>query len=331
MKLPSFDYLRPSSLEQALETMALHGGEAKALAGGTDLLVRLKQRLLHPRLILSLTGIPDLSYIRGQDDEVRIGAMTPLKEIIASGLVRKHFPALHEAACMVGAAAIQHVRGTVGGNICQDTRCLYYNQSKFWRSARNPCYKAGGQTCFVDVKGQKCRSVCQSDLAPALVALSAMVEIRNSGQQRTIPLELFYTGAGEEPLDLAPDELVTEIRIPLPPKNSSSSYQKLRYRNAVDYPLASAACSISLYKGTVDNVRVVVGAMSAAPLLITEAADYLWRKEPMEEALKAAARIAQDHAKSYPVDNVGATAAYRQKMVSVLVRRSLAEALKRAQ
>jgi 4-hydroxybenzoyl-CoA reductase beta subunit len=314
-----------------LEALAADGGETKALAGGSDLLVRLKQRLLQPRLLLSLTGIPTLSYIREQDNEVCIGAMTTLKEVIASSLIHKYFPALHEAARTVGSVAIQHARGTVGGNICQETRCIYYNQSKFWRSARNLCYKAGGQTCFADVQGQKCRSVCQSDLAPALMALAAMLEIRNSGQQRIAPLDLFYTGAGDEPFDLAPDELVTEIRIPLPPKNSSSAYQKLRYRNAVDYPLVSAACSISLYKGAVDTARVVVGAMSAAPLLVTEAADHLWRKEPNEETVNEAARIAKAHAMTYPVDNVGSTAAYRQKMVYVLVRRSLTEALERAQ
>jgi 4-hydroxybenzoyl-CoA reductase beta subunit len=329
MKLPRFDYFRPASLEQALEALAANPGEARILAGGTELIVRLKQRLVQPKLLISLTAISDLNYIHEQDGEVHIGAMTPIKNLIASDLIRKYYPAFHEAARSVGSVTIQHARGTVGGNICQDTRCLYYNQSKFWRSARILCYKAGGQTCFAQVQGQKCRSVCQSDLAPALIAQNAMVEIRNSEQQRTLSLDLLYTGAGDEPLDLNLDELITEIRIPLPQKNGASAYQKLRYRNSVDYPLVSAACSLSLYKGTVDSAQVVVGAMSAAPLLVKEAASYLWGKEPKQEILDEAARMAQAYAMTYPVDNVGSTAAYRQKMVYVLVRRSLAEALKR--
>jgi 4-hydroxybenzoyl-CoA reductase beta subunit len=331
MKLPPFDYFRPASLEQALEALAVHEGEARILAGGTELVVRLKQRLVQPKLLISLAAIRGLSYIHEQDNEVRIGAMTPLKDVIASDLIRKYYPAIHEAARSVGSVTIQHSRGTVGGNICQDTRCLYHNQSKFWRSARNLCYKAGGQTCFAEEQGQKCRSVCQSDLAPAFMALIAMLEIRTSKENRMIPLASFFTGAGDKPFDLAPHELVTEIRLPVPQKNSSSAYQKLRYRGAIDYPLVSAACSISLYKGVVDTSRVVVGAMSAAPLLVTEAALHLRGKAPTEETFSEAARIAKAHAMTYPVENVGSTAAYRQKMVYVLTRRALAEAVKRAQ
>ncbi|MBI4775223.1 MAG: FAD binding domain-containing protein [Deltaproteobacteria bacterium] len=331
MKLPTFAYHRSNRLEDTLNALHQWGPEAKILAGGTDLIVSLKQRLLAPKILVSLRDLDELRSIREDPGELVIGATTTLQDLIDSERVALSLPALRQAARSVGSRSIQHLRGTVGGNLCQQTRCMYYNQSEFWRSARNPCYKLGGQTCFAEEKGQKCRSVCQSDLAPALLVYSAMLKIVGKNSERLLPLNSFYTGEGERPFDLAPHELLSEIRLSVPPPHSGANYQKLRFRSSIDYPIASAACALSLRNEKLDTFRLAVGALSAAPLMIRDASTLLQGKAPNEQRFQEAARMAEAQAKPHPVDNVGSTAAYRQNMVRVLALRAMTEALKTAQ
>ena len=331
MKLPKFAYHRSNRLEDTLNALHQWGPDAGILAGGTDLIVSLKHRLPAPKILVSLRDLGELRFIREDRGELVIGATTTLQDLIDSERVALSFPALHQAARSVGSRSIQHVRGTIGGNICQQTRCIYYNQSEFWRSARNPCYKLGGKTCFAEEGGQKCRSVCQSDLAPALLVYSAMLKIVSKSSERPAPLISFYTGEGERPFDLAPHELVSEIRLSVPSPPSGGSYQKLRFRSSIDYPIASAACALSLRNEKLDTFRLAVGALAASPLLIPEATTLLQGKAPSEQRFQDAARMAEAQAKPHPVDNVGSSAAYRQKMVRVLALRAMSDALNKAQ
>jgi len=260
-----------------------------------------------------------------------IGAKTSLRDVIRSPWVQRYANGLAEALSSVGAYTIQHVRGTLGGNLCQDTRCLYYNQSAFWRSGRAPCHKAGGKICYAREGSDRCRSTNQSDGATALLALDARVTLRSLRGERTIPVSDLFTMKGEAPLNIRSDEILTTIRIPIASQSAASAYERISYRSAIDFPVACAAVLIEAEDKTIKRARIAVGAMGNAPLLMIQAAELLQGK-PLEDegAWKRAARIAMDHASAFAVNNVGATVEWRVSMVEVLVRRALRRACEAA-
>lgn len=328
MKLPAFDYLAPESLEEALKLLSDHGEQASLLAGGTDLLVRLKQRLAQPAHLVSLKKLEELNYIREKDDQVEIGAMTPLASILDSDLIHLHFPALVQAVRLVGAPPIQHFRGTIGGNLCLETRCLYYNQSAFWRSGRTPCHKDHGETCYAEENSDRCRSANQSDGACALMALGATVVLTSVRGERTLPIEEFFTGKGEKPFALEPDELVTEIRLSVPGNGHGSGFQKLTYRSAIDFALVSAAAWVAVADSHITAARIAVGGAGAAPLLLVEAANPLIGKNISDDAaVQEAARQVFKRAPAFMVNNLGSTLEYRSKMSEVMSKRAIQVAL----
>ena len=331
MRLPKFEYLDPKDHREAVELLHTHGKECKVLAGGTDLLGRMRQRLLLPKYVMSLRRLVDLDYIAQGEGHLRIGARTSLQAVGASSIVQERLPALYQAVRSIGAPTIQHHRGTIGGNVCQDTRCLFYNQSSFWRSGRQPCHKAGGRICYAQEGSDRCRSTNQSDGATALMALGAKAVARKKECERTIPFTDLFTGRGETPIALEPEELLTEIRIPLPGHGVGSAYQRLAYRSAVDYPIAAAAVLVRTQDSRIEEARVVIGAMTNAPLLLARASELLeGRATSDEEALAQVAHLARDHASPFAVNNVGGTVEYRVEMVPVLVGRALREALRNA-
>jgi len=332
VRLPRFQYLEPKDLCEALHLLELHGEECRILAGGTDLLVRMKQRLLRPSWILSLKNLHELDYIRNEDGALCIGGRTPLARVLSSPVVAEKIPALREAVQSIGAPTIQHYRGTLGGNLCQDTRCLHHNQSAFWRSTKQPCHKAGGRICYAREGSDRCRSTHQSDAAPALMALEARVVLSRKEGTRILSLEDFYTTRGETPLAIERGEILTEIQIPLPSSGSGNAYRRIAYRSAVDFPIASAGVSVQVRKGRIQRAKIVVGSIASAPLPLAQAGACL-QGRPLddEDALERAAQVSMDHASAFAVDNVGSTVEYRIRMVSVLVKRALKEALHRAQ
>ena len=192
MRLPRFDYLGPDNLEGTLDLLATHREDAKILAGGTDLLVRMKKGLLKPKVLISLKSLNELSYIKKEDNHIKIGARTSIADIIASDLIKKESRALHQACEKIGAITIQHYRGTIGGNILQDNRCHHYNQSDFHRSGRQPCHKDGGKVCYAREESDRCNSTCQSDGATALMALGTNITLVRKGGERTVDLTDFY-------------------------------------------------------------------------------------------------------------------------------------------
>ena len=331
MQLPGFEYLEPRDLPEALKILNDYGADCAVLAGGTDLIVRMKQRLKTPRLLMSLKHLKKLAYIREADGFLKIGSTTTLAAITASEIVKLKFPGFHHAVESVGAQSIQHFRGTIGGNLCQDNRCRFYNQSAFFRSARQACHKAGGSICYSREGSDRCRSTCQSDAAPALMALDAVVTLRNAGSERTIPLKDLYTAIGDAPLALHNSELLTEISLPVSGSGSGSAYQRLAYRSAIDYPIASAAAYIKVADKVINEARIVVGAIGSGPLFLVTASRSLDGK-PVDDgtALSAAADMARDSAAAFIVDNVHSTMEYRTEMISVLVLRALKEAIENA-
>ena len=330
MLLPGFDYLEPESLQSALDLLATHGEDAKLLAGGTDLLVRMKKGLLKPKVLISLKSLNDLSYISEEADCIKIGARTPLADIIKSDPVQKNARALFQACEKVGAITIQHFRGTIGGNILQDNRCHHYNQSDFHRSGRQACHKDGGKICYARENADRCNSTCQSDGSTALMALGAKLVMISKGQERTVDLDQFYTADGIMPHAMEAHELLKEIIIPL--NNAQSAYKRLAYRSAIDYPIVCAGVLLrpsDAQNNQIGEARIVVGAISRAPLFLAQAASSLMGKKLDDtDAFKKAAAASMDSAAAFAVHNVGSTLEYRCDMISLMVFQALTEAAK---
>ncbi len=325
-------YQAPRSLSEALEFKAAGGAEAVFMAGGTDLLVRARQELARPATVISLKHLAaELSGVDEDGGALVIGAMTPLAEAAAHPLVAGRLPGLAEALMSIGAPTLQQRVGTVGGNLCAQTRCIYYNQSAFWRSGLAPCFKLGGEVCHPGgATADRCRSTCQSDGAVMLAALGASVALAAPGGRRELALEEFYTGKGEQPHALEPDELLLSVRVPLA-ERQGSSYAKLAARKAIDYPLLSAAAAVSLdERGKVAVAALALGGVFAAPLMMKDAVAALAGGDGGEEALAAVAKKAGSHAEPFFIENHSAPAEWRRRMVPVLARRALSQALARA-
>jgi 4-hydroxybenzoyl-CoA reductase beta subunit len=328
LRLPTFEYLRPESLEDALKLLASHGGEAAILAGGTDLLVRMKKRLVKPEFLISLKSIHELNYIEQNGEVINLGAMTPLASLLDSRTIRTHFPALHQAVRLIGAPPIQHFRGTIGGNLCLQTRCLYYNQSAFWRSGRTRCHKDKGETCYAEENSDRCRSANLSDGGCALMVLGAAIELQTNKGKRVVPIEEFFTGKGENPFAIESHELVRSIQLPIPKEGEGSSFQKLTYRSAIDFALVSSAAWIAVKNQKISSARIAVCGAGASPLLLKEAAGLLVGKDLSDaKAIEETANQVRKHASAFMVDNLGSTLAYRQKMAGVMAKRAIKEAL----
>ncbi len=328
MLLPRFDYLEPENLESALDLLADYREDAKLLAGGTDLLVRMKKGLLKPKVLISLKSLNELSFIKMEADCIKIGAGTSLADIVASSPVKGNARALSRACEKVGAITIQHYRGTIGGNILQDNRCHHYNQSAFYRSGRQACHKDGGKICYARENADRCNSTCQSDGATALMALGAKLVLISKGQERTVDLDQFYTADGIMPHGMEPHELLKEIIIPL--NNAQSAYKRLAYRSAIDYPIVCAGVLLrpsDAQKDQIHEARIVVGAISRAPLFLAQAASSLIGKKLDDtDAFKMAADASMNSAATFAVHNVGSTLEYRCDMIPLMVFQALTEA-----
>ncbi len=325
MRLPYFDYHEPATLGEVLALLQELRGAGRVLAGGSDLLPRMKYGLTVPAALVSLKNVTELRGIERLERDVFIGAMTSLAALSASALIRDQFTALHQAVETVAAPPIWNV-ATLGGNLRQNTRCLYYNQSRAWRLERPPCFKAGGDRCHVVPRGKKCYSVYCGDLAPALMALGGRLAIQGPDRSRSVPLEDFFTGHGLTPFTLAEDELITGVLLPLPGEGHVSGYAKLRLREALDYPLLSAAVSVTLREGRrVEKARLVLGAVGPAPLIVETAAFFpdgtVDRIEP--EGLRET-----DASRAPLVDNLALPGSYRKKMLPVMAGKALRKALR---
>lgn len=321
MRLPRFEHLQPQSLHEALDLLSEHGEEAKVIAGGTDLLVSMKHRLLIPKYLLNLKGVAELDFVEEAKEGLRIGALTRLTTLIKSPLVRERFPVLAQAASCVAAPPLRNM-ATLGGNLCLNTRCFFFNQSQFWRQARPLCFKTGGEMCHVVKGGDHCYSVYQGDLAPVLIALEARVKLAKKGSERVISLLELYTGRGEEPIALEAGEIFTKVEIPAPAASWEGDYQKLRYRGAMDFPLVGVATVLNRNGEGCARAKVVLTAVASAPVVVEEAGKLLEGQKLDEEAVAKAAEAAYEVA--HPVANVGSTPRYRRKMVRVMAKRAIA-------
>ena len=332
MPLPYFQYLAPLDLAEALEMKARWGAQAAWLAGGSDLLVRAKQGLARPEALLSLKRLgQELAGVSQEAGLIRLGAQTTLHQALSHGLIARELPGLAEALGRIGAPTLQQRVATLGGNLCAQTRCLHYNQSALWRAGLAPCFKLGGEVCHPGgATADRCRSTCQSDGAVMLMSLEASVVLSRVAGQRTLALHDFFTGQGERPQDLAPDELLTAILVPSPGPGHGSAYEKLASRGAIDFPLLSAGVALRISAGVVSQARLALGAVFAAPLVLKSALEPLLGQEPTPANLAQAAARAGNDAAPFLIENHSAPAAWRAQMVPVVVGRALERAARRA-
>lgn len=332
MSLPCFEYLAPQGLAEALELKALWGQRAAWLAGGSDLLARAKQGLVSPEAVISLKNLtPDLSGLSQEANQLVLGAQTTLHQAFGHPLIARELPGLAEALSAIGAPTLQQRVATLGGNLCAQTRCLHYNQSALWRAGLAPCFKLGGEVCHPGgASADRCRSTCQSDGAVMLMALGASVVLASAAGQRTLALEGFFTGQGERPQDLAPEELLTHAILERPAPGLGTAYVKMASRGAVDFPLVSAGVALRIEGGLIASARLALGAVYAAPLLLKTAMDPLLGLAPTPANLAQAAAQAGRDAAPFMIENHSAPAAWRAQMVPVAVERALAKAAARA-
>lgn len=303
MRLAKFAYKRAKDLEEAFSFYRGFDGKAFFLAGGTDLIPRLKLRMQEPAALVDLKGIKELQGIKREKGFVRIGSLVKLYDLKHTQNIRGSFPALWDALEATSCETLQ-MRGTLGGNLLQETRCLFYNQSHFWRSAANDCLKMGGEQCNA-IGGQACFSNYCSDMAPALLSLDAHAFLAGPQGERRIPLHELYTGNGERPFRVLPGEIMTAIIIP--DQRSKGAYEKLTLRRSIDYPLLGVAFSAVGEAG-----RLSIGAVGPKPLFY--AVDRFTR-----EAIEQTAQAASDQAT--PVTNTALPPLYRKRMVKVIAMR----------
>jgi 4-hydroxybenzoyl-CoA reductase subunit beta len=331
LPLPVFDYHRPGTLKEAIELLSELGAKARIIAGGTDVLPNMKQGLFDPEHVVSISRLEELRGIslepsaEGKPERLLIGAGMKLAEIAASPEVQRAAAALAEAAGLVGGPH-HRTMGTLGGNICLDTRCRYYNQTYFWRKSLGFCIKKDGTVCHVVRGGSKCVAAASNDSAPALIALQGEIHLIGPKGDRRIEAGEFYTADGVSNTVLEPGEVVVRAAVPSVP-GRRSAFEKLRRRGAIDFPLLSVAARVDV--DGADNSRVVgadvvVSALGARPRRVRAASKVQAGASAagLPEALGDAA-----FAECKPLTNLDEEVEWRREMVRVLVRKAVARAI----
>jgi 4-hydroxybenzoyl-CoA reductase subunit beta len=321
LSLPQFRLLRPSAMDEAIAGLAKHAGNVRVLAGGTDLIPSMRQKLFEPEYVLDLRGVAELRGVRPQSDgAVEIGALTTLSAIEKSAYLRQHYSVLSEAAATVASPVLRNM-GTIGGNICLDTRCLWYNQSLTWRKGCGFCIKKDGDLCHVAPGGTKCWAAFSADTPPALLCLNAEIEISGPKGSRRIPLREFYTGDGESYRKLLPTEVVTRVFLPAESADYRGIYRKLRVRGSIDYPLAGVAVVMKRSNGHVADARIAMTAVNPAPVLVQRAGEMLIGKAVDEALAEVVGDVAARTAK--PLTTSALTPEYRREMIRVFTKRAV--------
>jgi 4-hydroxybenzoyl-CoA reductase subunit beta len=319
--LHEFVLHRPGTLADAAALLA--APQARAIAGGTDLVTNLRRGIERPATLVDLGGLPGLGDIAMNDGRLTLGACVTLARLALDARVQAQFPALCAAALVVAGPGHRST-ATVGGNLCLDTRCVYYNQSEWWRRANRYCLKRGGDTCHVAPQGDHCHAAFSGDLAPVLLVLGAELDIAGAAGTRSMPLAQLYREDGAAHLTLARGEFVAAIRIPAPPAGSRCGYRKARARGAIDFPLAGVAAALELTGDRIRCLRVAITGTNSRPFLLEGTGD-LAGKAVDEPALAKLDKLVQKQVK--PMRTTVTASNYRRQVAAVLAQRLLRELL----
>ena len=321
--MKAFKHFNATSVDEAISFMRTSKGKANLIAGGTDLLGVLKDEILpdYPEALINIKTIPGLDDVAENEKGLKIGALTKLVDVAAHPLVRKKYPILSEAAEAVATPEIRNM-ATLGGNLCQDTRCWYYRYPHHmggriicYRKEKGPCQAVKGDNRYHSIMGAKaCFAVCPSDTAIALTALGARLEIKGSQKVRKVPVDEFFTPQGNV---LEFDELLTHIQIPLPPAEARQMFIKYTLRKPVDFAIASVAAVVTMQNGICKDACIVLGAVAPTPVRALDSEKILKGKVASEKSIVAAARAAIKDAKPMRMN------AYKVEITKTLVRRAL--------
>lgn len=322
MRLPLFEFRAPRTLEEAARILDGEGSSAMPLAGGTDLLPNMKRRQQVPQTLMSLRHIESLKRVELDGSGSRLGACLTLSEIAADSRFRNGLTALGQAASLV---ATPHIRNmaTLGGNLCLDTRCNYYDQNYEWRKAIDFCLKKDGDTCWVAPGSPKCMAVSSTDTAPALMALGARVRLVSRSGERELLLADLYNNDGLDYIKRKPNEILAEIYLDSL-RGWRSTYWKLRRRGSFDFPVLSVAAAARVSDaGIVEDARIVIGSAASRPIVAEHAAKSLIGHTLSTEAIAEAAVLAARIAK--PLDNTDFDMSWRKKVTGEFVTCALRE------
>jgi xanthine dehydrogenase YagS FAD-binding subunit len=326
-ELPAFEHADAESIQEAVFWLQKWGNEASVIAGGTDLLGLMKDRLEGPQLrmpqvLINVKPIAEMKRI-DHDDELglRIGAAVTLSQLGASDIIRDRFSILSQAARQIGTTQIRNM-GTVGGNLCQRPRCLYFRHPDF------PCYKKGGRSCYA-VSGEhrfdhsvinygKCVVAHPSDMAPALIALNASAIIATSNGERKLPLQDFFLSANDyTETALKPGELLVEVRVPNESSKTHQLFLKHRVRHASDFALASVAMVAEISNGIVQDIRIVMGGIAPFPYIADRTEEMITGKGLDPKLISRIAKASIDGARPLPQNG------YKIDLAKALVKRAL--------
>ncbi len=317
LRLPIFSYLQPKTLQDALAMKRDAGPDGMFVAGGTDLYPNMKRRHQEPKTVISLMGIPELGRLDGRI----VGPCVTLSQLSDSPTVRQSHPAIATAARLVSTPLLRNM-GTLGGNLCLDTRCNYYNQSYEWRKSIDFCMKKDGHICWVAPSSPRCWAVSSSDVAPVMVAIGAEYRLVGRQGERVVPAGRFYHNDGINYLTKQTDEILVDVRLPAA-NGWDAVYHKLRRRGSFDFPVLGVAAWVQWNGNTVSDARIVLGGVASYPQEIPEAAAALKGAPLSDDSMAAAAEAA--YRPSKPMDNTDFDLSWRKQMTRVYVKRALDE------
>ena len=325
MYLPKFDYHDPTSVAEVTDLLKKIDAPVEILAGGTELFPRMKYGLVRPEHLISLKEIPLGPPIQLEDGALCIDAHITLSEIVLSPLIRKWVPLLAKASERVASQEIRNM-ATLGGNICQESRCLYYNQSHRFQFV-DPCFKRGGQMCYFATKGKKCFAVYMGDIAPTLMCLDAEVRILSNDDERQVPLDNIFSGDALRPLNLNPNEVLTKVIIPSQPNPTGWSHIKYSLRGGVEFAALNIATILNVEDGgkICKRASIVVDAIAPSPMRAQKAASLIKGQALSGGLIEEAAKVVAEEMQITP--HHGYTVAYLREILKVQAKRSLAAAL----
>jgi len=329
--LPEFRVLHPATLDEVLAARAEHR-DSKPLGGGTDLVVNIRRGIVAPPVLIDMNRVKELHAIKADATALEIGASVTLSELAEHPGVVKYYPVVAQAAAFIAGPTHRNM-GTVGGNLCLDTRCIYYNQSEWWRSANNHCLKTTGSICHVAPKSRGvCFATFSGDLAPALLTLHADVDIAGPQGKRTIPLEKLYIGFARQDvpvtetqgdgkffLSLRPGEIITTVRARNTP-NLRSAYDKIRIRRSIEYPVAGVAVALRREGDKIADLRIGFTGTNPRPVLLAGTADLIGGGLDAR-VIKALDALVRDQI--MPMKTTFTPGHYRRRVAGVLARRML--------
>ncbi len=323
LRLHPYEYHRPIRLDEALDLLVEHGDDAMPIAGGTDLVPNMKHGLFTPGHLVSLGRIGEMRGIdRAEDGSIRLGAAESLDSVSRDPAVREEWPMLADACSKISGPQLRRA-GTIGGNVCLDTRCTYYNQTHFWRESLGFCLKKDGEICHVVPGGTRCVAAHSADGATALCAIGARLEIAGSdGERRTVPIDSFFTSDGVWNRRMSSGELLVAVWLPPAPTGIRAAFRKLRIRDSIDFPLANVAAVAKVDEaGFAESLRLYVSGMGSYPRKVGKVEDIVVGGPLDAERIEGVAE--QAFRQCHPLANITVDAEWRRAMVPVMVSRVL--------